>query len=369
MRTRVRILSLSCLFALLLAAPLAESPAQILKTPLGIAPEKAAYYIHAVIEADRTVYSQYLVDRLKETVDLDATENWKETKSLPLPAQFLLMSADQVRSKNLGLDYRLMSLWPINPKNGPRSEHEKTGLQKVIDHPDKPYTWIRKLDNQFVYNAIYSDKAVARQCVTCHNNHLKSTKRDFKRGDVMGGIQISFPINRTIKGDDDQAFHVPPEVVTDYIHAIVEADRTIYSRHIVNRLQKESVTYASENWWEENALLLPAQFLLNASDLIRNLRMGLDYRLISLWPINPHNGAANEFERIGLESVASYPLRPYIGTTKIGNRKYFQAVYPDLAVTPSCVECHNAHPHSPKHDFKLYDVMGGIVVSIPVDQD
>lgn len=368
MRTRVLFLSLVSFLALLSVLH-SESPAQVFKTPLGITPEKAANYIHSVIEADRTIYSQYLVDRLKETVNLDATENWKEAKTLPLPAQFLLMSSERVRAKNVGMDYRLISLWPINDKNRPRTEHEKKGLEEIIKHPENPYTWIQHQDNKVVYNAIYPDKAVARRCVTCHNHHPKSSKTDFKLNDVMGGILITFPINRTIHPNDDEVYHVPPEIVTDYINAVLEADRTVYAKHIVNRLQKENVIYASENWWEENTLLLPAQFLLNASELIRNLRIGLDYRLISLWAINPHNGPANEFERIGLESVAAYPLRPYIGTTHVGAQKYFQAVYPDLAVTPSCVECHNAHPNSPKHDFKLYDVMGGIVVSIPVDQD
>ncbi len=129
------------------------------------------------------------------------------------------------------------------------------------------------------------------------------------------------------------------------------------------------IIYPSENWWEENTLLLPAQFLLNASDLIKNMRIGLDYKLISLWPINPHNGAANRFERLGLEAVASQPFRPYIGSVKVGNKSFFQAVYPDIAVTPACVTCHNAHPKSPKHDFKLYDVIGGIVVTVPMGSD
>jgi len=355
-------------FQILVFSPSA-SFSQSLKTPLRITPEKAAFYIHAVIAADRTIYSQYLVDRLKETIDLDATENWKEDKTLLLPAQFLMMSSKIVNSRNLGLNFRLMSLWPINKANGPKNNYEQKGLEEVLKTPEQPYTWIQKTQGQNRFHAIYPDKAVTRGCVTCHNAHPKSSKRNFKRNDVMGGIEISFPISSHKSGNDQDGFHVAPEVVTDYIHAILEADRTVYAKHVVNRLQKKKVIYPSENWWEENTLLLPAQFLLNASDLIKNLRLGLDYRLISLWPINPHNGAANQFERIGLESVVSTPLRPYIGTTQVGNKKYFQAVYPDLAVTQSCVTCHNAHPNSPKHDFKLYDVMGGIVVSIPLDHE
>ncbi len=33
----------------------------------------------------------------------------------------------------------------------------------------------------------------------------------------------------------------------------------------------------------------------------------------------------------------------------------------------SCVECHNTHPDSPKRDFKLGDVMGGVVVTLPLE--
>jgi sigma-B regulation protein RsbU (phosphoserine phosphatase) len=40
----------------------------------------------------------------------------------------------------------------------------------------------------------------------------------------------------------------------------------------------------------------------------------------------------------------------------------------DVASSTSCVSCHNAHPQSPKHDFHLYDVMGGLEVIIPTDQ-
>ncbi len=358
--------SLTSLFFLV---SLAGSEAQSRQKQKAIPAHLAADYIHAVIETDRTIYSQYIVERLGETVSLKASEKWEKNNTLPLPAQFLMMSSKIVNSKNTGVKYRLMSLWPINKNNASKTKEEKEGLKKVALNPNQPYVWTVRRSGQVLFNAVYPDLAVTKSCIRCHNNHPKSPKRDFKRNDVMGGIHISFPISRIGKASPQKNLMVAPEVVADYVHAILEADRTVYAKHIVNRLQKKNIIYASENWWEENTLLLPAQFLLNASDLIKNMRLGLDYKLISLWPINPHNGAANKFERIGLETVVSRPLRPYIGTIKIGNQSYFQAVYPDIAVTPACVTCHNAHPKSPKHDFKLYDVIGGIVVSVPTESN
>ena len=45
----------------------------------------------------------------------------------------------------------------------------------------------------------------------------------------------------------------------------------------------------------------------------------------------------------------------------------FVGIYADVAVAPVCVDCHNDHKDSPKTDFTLGDVMGGVVIRIPKD--
>ena len=61
---------------------------------------------------------------------------------------------------------------------------------------------------------------------------------------------------------------IPPEAVADYIHAIIEADRTFYTIHVVERMQKGQGPAASEDWRaKKNLLPLPAQFLKESSDL------------------------------------------------------------------------------------------------------
>ena len=241
---------------------LASSGAQPALKQKTIPAHRAADFIHAVIETDRTIYSQYIVERLGETVSLKASEDWEKSNTLPLPAQFLTMSSKIVNSKNLGIKYRLMSLWPINKSNAPKSDQEKAGLKKVAKKPSQPYVWYVKKNGQIVFNAVYPDSAVTKSCIHCHNNHPKSPKRDFKRNDVMGGIHISFPISRMKSASSQKDLAVAPEVVADYVHAILEADRTVYATHIVNRLQKKNIIYASENWWEENTLLLKRSFAM-----------------------------------------------------------------------------------------------------------
>ena len=164
------------------------------------------------------------------------------------------------------------------------------------------------------------------------------------------------------------ANRIPPEKVAAYLHAVIEADRTIYTTQVVDRMQEKGITSAVEHWEQQNALPLPAQFLQSAGQLAAERGSGIRYRLISLWPIYQRNGPATEFERKGLEAVALHPERPYTGTVTSGQKQLFQAIYADRAVTKICVTCHNTHPLSPKRDFKVNDVMGGVVITIPLGQ-
>jgi len=133
-------------------------------------------------------------------------------------------------------------------------------------------------------------------------------------------------------------------------------------------MQMKGIVVASENWVEKNTLPLPAQFLMESGRLVAKKGTKIRYRLISLWPINTQNAASTEFEREGLGTFITQPNRPYVGFAEFEGGRYFQAIYADLAVTQACIGCHNAHPASPKRDFKLDDVMGGIVISIPLSK-
>jgi hypothetical protein len=159
---------------------------------------------------------------------------------------------------------------------------------------------------------------------------------------------------------------LPPEVVAEYIHAIIQADRIIYSTHVVERLQDLKVTVAAEDWKASGTLPLPAQMLQMAGQEIQGLGLGLRIRLASLGPIYKKNGPADQFERAGLEAVAKNPRKPYTGIMTEGDRHYFKAIFADRAVSMACVACHNSHELSEKRDYKLYDVMGGIIISFPV---
>lgn len=188
---------------------------------------------------------------------------------------------------------------------------------------------------------------------------------------IAGGMSIALCLLAswgTGNAGKESANSVPLETVADYIYSVLAADRTFYTVHVVERMQRKGMIEASENWRLESALPLPAQFFQESSSLAELTGSKVRYRLISLNPINKQSSPRTEFEQKALEAVMAHPEQPYKGFVREGGGRYFQAVYADPAVSPSCVTCHNADPRGAKHDYKLNDVLGGVLISIPASE-
>ena len=161
---------------------------------------------------------------------------------------------------------------------------------------------------------------------------------------------------------------ISPEIVADYVHSVVQANRAFYQIEIVDRMQQKGLVFASENWRKDGDLPLPAQFLQDSGRLMAEQGKGIRFRLISSWAINKEHRPTTEFERTGLLKILANPTRPYTAVTTEGKARIFQALYADTAVTQHCADCHNVHPQSPKRDFKAGDVMGGMLITIVLPQ-
>jgi hypothetical protein len=155
--------------------------------------------------------------------------------------------------------------------------------------------------------------------------------------------------------------------MADALHAVMESDRTVYTQLVVNRLQNdENIIKASEHWKDDKALPLPAQMFRYGSEMVAKKTEDFSYQLLSMWAVNKQNAPRTEVEKTGLKFVAENKGQNYYSEETLGGQKYFTAVYADVAVAPACVSCHNAHQDSPRTDFKLGDVMGGVVLRIPM---
>ncbi|GAB4537659.1 MAG: DUF3365 domain-containing protein [Pleurocapsa sp.] len=172
---------------------------------------------------------------------------------------------------------------------------------------------------------------------------------------------------------------VAPELVVDYIHTVLLADRTAYTKHVVNRLKtlegKEKAdgvvpAEATEGWEQTNGVPLPAQMFRLGSEIASENGV-FTYNLISPWNINDSHAPKSEFEKKAMEEVVKTG-EPYKEYQEIGGQTYYSALYPDNAVAEACVTCHNTHPvhqeRYPDKVFKMDDVMGGIIINLPIEK-
>ena len=162
---------------------------------------------------------------------------------------------------------------------------------------------------------------------------------------------------------------VSPQTMADALHAVMESDRTVSTKKVVNRLANEqNIIKASEHWEDDKALPLPAQMFRMGAEMVTEKNVGFTYGLLSKWPVNKQHAPKTDVEIRGLDFIDSNGgTTPFYGEEELGNQKYFTAIYADVGVATACVKCHNEHKDSPRTDFKIGDVMGGIVIRIPLN--
>ena len=104
------------------------------------------------------------------------------------------MGAEMVAEKTDAFSYALLSKWPVNKKNAPKTEVEISGLDRVASDPSKPFYGTESLGGTEYFTAVYADVADSSACVTCHNAHKDSPRDNFELGDTMGVVVIRIPL-------------------------------------------------------------------------------------------------------------------------------------------------------------------------------
>ena len=204
-------------------------------------------------------------------------------------------------------------------------------------------------------------------------------------GLIALAITVCFTAIACSGGGSDQAEgSISPEVAVDYVHTVLLADRTAYTNHVISRLTKlegkdkpDGVVNAeaTEGWEQTGGVPLPAQMFRLGSEVAAETAdekgIGFTYNLISTWNINDSHAPKSEFEKKAMEAV-NETGEPYKEYQEIGGQKYFSALYPDKAVNEACASCHNTHPvhleRYPDKEFKLNDVMGGVIINLPIEE-
>ncbi|MBM4125269.1 MAG: DUF3365 domain-containing protein, partial [Nitrospira sp.] len=152
------------------------------------------------------------------------------------------------------------------------------------------------------------------------------------------------------------------------LHTQIMADRGYYAKVIVPRLATLGGTIGADYAQVHGRFPLPATFVREVSELTAAHKNGYTANLISPWAINKDKGLKDTFQREAFAYLQDHPTGQFVRTDTIEGRAVLRVLMADVASAQSCVDCHNAHSQSPKHDFQLNDLMGGLEIVLPIDK-
>lgn len=159
---------------------------------------KTALAISNQIQAERAVYTKYIIEKLKaDGIPIKPTANFQSTLGgIPLPATFVYLTSDFVNKSNNGIyTVDLMSIDPVNEAHAPvKGSFEYYALATMTEG-----TVIRGQLNPETktYTAVTPDFASTEACVSCHNQ-LQVHSRTIQPGDVLGGLGTKIPLDHVL---------------------------------------------------------------------------------------------------------------------------------------------------------------------------
>jgi len=161
---------------------------------------------------------------------------------------------------------------------------------------------------------------------------------------------------------------ISPQDQANALHFVIAADREIYCQmYIAQQTGDAPAPNVSVSGKPVESWSSPCGMVRRAAESIQSKGAEFSYALRSLHPIDPRNEPQSELEQRGLDFVASHPAQNYYGQEMLGGRRYFTAVYPDIPATAACIDCHNRRPASTPKRYRVGEVMGGIVVRVPLE--
>ena len=140
------------------------------------------------------------------------------------------------------------------------------------------------------------------------------------------------------------------------------AVRSLYTKEIVGKGKQAGLKF-DEKWDQPgvDAGPLPALFLRETAKSLERDPVRLGLFLGSDYPISKANLFQGKQAQVFRSMRNDRKARHFF----VEDVNLYTAMFPDLAVAPACVSCHNEHPDTPKKNWKLDDVMGATTWTYP----
>jgi adenylate cyclase len=158
------------------------------------------------------------------------------------------------------------------------------------------------------------------------------------------------------------------------LNSIISSVRSYYASNVVGRILAAPgvPTKVAHNYEGiPGAIPIPATLSLELGKVISEQQHNIAYRFVSDYPFAnraPH--PLDQFEADALRRLRENPNQMISADTTSLFGDKVRLVAPVVMAAP-CVACHNSHPESPKHDWKVGDVRGlqEVTITQPIGND
>jgi adenylate cyclase len=176
------------------------------------------------------------------------------------------------------------------------------------------------------------------------------------------GIYLFVSAPPPLDDQETQQAAIPIERMFTLLQAENATARTIWTKEIVGEGKKSGLKF-DEHWRDADleAGPLPALFLRETAKSMEKSPVRLSLFLGSDYPISPDN----RFEGLQQEKFQVLRQSQQAQFFYVPDTGLHTGMFADIAVAAPCIECHNKHEQSPKHDWQLNDIMGAVTWMYP----
>ena len=153
-----------------------------------------------------------------------------------------------------------------------------------------------------------------------------------------------------------------------YAQALAEF-RTLYTSEVVETVRAHGIEVTHDYMTHAGAIPLPVTLTMLLGKRISTHEAGAQLRLYSPYPFperRVEGGLRDAFGQAAWDALQRNPTTSFHRVEDVQGRPALRYATADL-MRPSCVNCHNTHPTSPKTDWKTGDVRGVLEVILPLD--
>lgn len=180
---------------------------------------------------------------------------------------------------------------------------------------------------------------------------------------VLGSLFLVFFIARSTEQNMQKAIVIDSKDTVNQFKVL----RKYYAENVIKKVKNAgTVEITVDHKGNDTAIPLPATMIHDLSELLRGDGKK-EIKLYSAFPFPNRKGRTlDTFEKESLAYFKTNPDEVFVRTEAYEGQEVVRVAIADKMVSPVCVNCHNAHPDSPKTDWKLNEVRGVLEVITPV---